>query len=57
MLLEPEIPFRYVHWEKWTAKEPFDIVCLTRSPLYTPEESDFLYDEIRTRFIDEPGRA
>jgi len=32
---------------------PFDVVCLARSPAYTPAESDALFDEIRDLFIDE----
>ena len=37
----------------YRAAEPFDIVCLTRSPQYTPVEADAIFDAIRERFIDE----
>lgn len=51
--LEPPVPFRKLYWKNFRADGPSDIVCLTRSPDYTPVESDQLYDEIRGRFIDE----
>jgi hypothetical protein len=35
------------------ATEPFDVICLVRSPGFTPEAADAIYDEIRGRFIDE----
>ena len=50
---EPEIPFRYLHWPDFRSDEPFDVICLTRSPNYTPAASDAIYDAIRERFIDE----
>ena len=51
--LEPLVPFTKLHWKDFQVEESFDFVCLTRSPDYTPPESDELYDEIRQRFIDE----
>ena len=45
---EPPVPFRQVPWEEFQAQEPYDLVCLTRSPSYTPEASDYLFDEIRS---------
>lgn len=51
--LESEVPFRYMHWPEYVADEPFDVICLVRSPEYTPEASDRLYAEIKERFIDE----
>ena len=38
---------------EYEATEPFDLICLARSPSYTPEAADAVYDEIRSRFIDE----
>jgi hypothetical protein len=53
--LEPKVPFRAVPWRAFQATGRFDVVCLARSPAYTPAESDALFDEIRDRFIDETG--
>jgi hypothetical protein len=39
------------------APEGFDVICLARSPDFTPAELDPLFDEIRERFIDEEGFA
>ncbi len=50
---EPLVPFAQVPWVDFHASEPYDIVCLTRSPSYTPETSDRLFDAIRQQFIDE----
>jgi hypothetical protein len=51
--LEPMVPFAWVPSTKFEASEPYDVVCLARSPAFTPAESDELFDEIRKRFIDE----
>lgn len=51
--LEPKVPFRSVPWRTFQAAGEFDVVCLARSPSFTPAESDILFDEIRERFIDE----
>jgi hypothetical protein len=40
-------------WCEYQASEPFDIVCLTRSPEYTPADADPIFDAIVERFIDE----
>lgn len=56
-LLEPKVPFSWVPWPEFRATEPFDVVCLARSPGFTPPESDALFDEIRERFIDETAWA
>lgn len=50
---EPPIPFTFHPWREYQATEPFDVICLTRSPQYTPTEIDSLFDAIRERFIDE----
>jgi hypothetical protein len=51
--LEPAVPYRSTRWEKFLAKDPFDFVCLTRSPSYAPVTADPLFDLIRETFIDE----
>jgi UPF0489 domain len=54
---EPKVPFRWVPSTEFAADEPYDVVCLARSPAFTPSESDELFDEIRERFIDETAFA
>jgi hypothetical protein len=39
-------------WREFEATEPFDVICLARSPDYTPAELDPLFDVIRERFVD-----
>jgi len=51
--LEPAVPYRSTHWEDFQADSPFDFICLTRSPPYTPVTADPLYDEIRAAFVEE----
>lgn len=55
--LEPKVPFRRVPWQKYKADAPFDFICLTRSPEFTPAEADPIYDAIRERFIAELPRS
>jgi hypothetical protein len=50
---DPPVPFTTKVWREYQASEPFDIVCLTRSPEYTPAEADPIFDAIVNRFIDE----
>jgi hypothetical protein len=50
---EPTVPFQAVIWDQFQADQPFDFICLARSPPFTPPESDPIFDEIRERFIDE----
>jgi hypothetical protein len=50
---DPPVPFTTNVWREYQASEPFDIVCLTRSPQYTPAEADAIFDAIAERFIDE----
>lgn len=54
---EPRVPFAFVQWTEFWAPAPFDIVCLARSPAFTPPEADAIFDEIRERFIDEDALA
>ena len=48
---DPPVPFTANVWREYQASEPFDVVCLTRSPQYTPAEADPIFDAIRERFI------
>lgn len=50
--IEPAIPFSFCYWEEFQVEKPFDIVCLTRSPAFTPIESDNLFNIIQEKFID-----
>jgi hypothetical protein len=50
--LEPRVPYRSTRWDKFSAEGPFDFVCLTRSPPYTPVTADPLFDVIRETFLD-----
>jgi len=50
---DPKVPFVAVPHERFMATQPFDFICLTRSPAFTPAESDELFQEIRDLFIDE----
>jgi hypothetical protein len=50
---DPKVPLKHMNWENFDAAAPFDLICLARSPDYTPAELDLLFDEIREKFIDE----
>lgn len=50
---EPRVPFRAVAWDQFQADQPFDFICLARSPPFTPAESDPIFDAIRQQFIEE----
>ena len=50
--LEPPVPYRSTRWESFQADGPFDFVCLTRSPPFTPPTADPLYDAIRDALFD-----
>lgn len=50
---EPPVPFHWTLLQQFQAQEPYDVICLARSPAFTPESADVVYDEIRTRYIDE----
>ena len=45
--LEPRVPFRALPWPQYTAPAPFDLICLARSPDYTPATCDPLFDATR----------
>jgi hypothetical protein len=49
---EPRVPFRHGSWRDFHAERPFDLVCLARSPTYTPPGADAIFDAIRERFVD-----
>jgi hypothetical protein len=49
---EPPVPYRSFPAEDYTADGRFDFVCLTRSPPYTPETADRLFELICDEFID-----
>lgn len=49
--VEPPVPYRSLHWESFTADAPYDLVCLTRSPPYSPPTADPLFDAIHATFI------
>jgi hypothetical protein len=51
--LEPAVPVKEIRWPDYQADGPFDLVCLARSPAFTPPESDAIFDEIRRRYVDE----
>lgn len=50
---EPRVPFAQHRADSFHTDEPFDLVCLARSPPYSPAEADVIFDTIRKRFIDE----
>lgn len=39
---EPRLPFRTLSWVDFQSPDPFDVICLARSPSFTPPESDAL---------------
>lgn len=55
--LDPPVPFRHMGWPQFTASEPFDVICLARSPEFTPATCDPLFDLIGDRFIVELAPA
>jgi len=50
---DPPVSFTTNVWREYRALKPFDVVCLTRSPEYTPAEADPIFDAIVERFIDD----
>lgn len=50
--VEPPVLFSWVPWARFKAAEPYDYICLTRSPEFTPAEADPIYDVIRDRFVE-----
>ncbi len=53
---EPSVPYRSIRGEDFQADAPYDFVCLTRSPPYTPATADPLFDAIRSRFVRDEGQ-
>ncbi len=51
---EPRVPFKMLRWDTgYQGEEPFEVVCLARSPAFKPPAADGLFDAIRETFIDE----
>lgn len=50
--LEPEVSYRSCAAGDFEAEAPYDFVCLTRSPPYTPRTADPLYEQIIDAFIE-----
>ena len=50
---EPPVSYRSMHHEEFQTSGPFDFICLTRSPPYTPVTADPLFEMIRRKFIVE----
>ncbi len=48
--LEPEVPFKAIHYPDFRSTAPYDLIFLTQSPSYTPKESDKLIPIIRSYF-------
>jgi hypothetical protein len=40
--IELDIPYKILPWKKFRTYEPFDYMALSRSPGFTPSESDGL---------------
>lgn len=57
LALEPPVRFDWMRWQRFQATEPFDVICLARSPSVPPNAADAIYDEIRSRFVDESAMA
>lgn len=50
---EPRVPFAAVAGPQFRAADQFDVICLCRSPGFTPAAADAIFDAIREQFIDE----
>lgn len=55
--LEPPVPVVEIPAVDYRAPAGFDFIFLARSPEYTPEAADAIFDEIRARYIDEGALA
>jgi hypothetical protein len=53
MAFEPAVSIRSTRLEEFKADAGYDVICLCRSPEYTPEAADRLYDAIRAAFVTE----
>lgn len=54
--IDVSIPFTQVRAEDFHTESLYDMICLTRSPLYTPPLADRLYQDIREKFVIEDSR-
>jgi len=50
---EPRVPMAQIPQETYSSADPFDFLFLAKSPQFTPEAADALYEQIRTEFIRE----
>lgn len=50
--LEPPVSFQRVLFTDFEATDPYDLVCITRSPQYAPPKADVVYDRIIENFIE-----
>ncbi|OZC91750.1 hypothetical protein CH254_04530 [Rhodococcus sp. 06-412-2C] len=50
--LEPAVPYNSQNWRNFQADQPYDFVCLTRSPQYSPATADPLFEVIADLFIE-----
>ncbi|MBV9488043.1 MAG: UPF0489 family protein [Frankiaceae bacterium] len=50
--LEPPVPYASTRWEQFQADVPYDFICLTHSPPFTPESADPLFAVIRDQLIE-----
>ncbi|MBT0568648.1 UPF0489 family protein [Williamsia sp. CHRR-6] len=48
---EPAIPYHSTHAERFVTTEPYDFICLTKSPGFTPPTADPLFDLILSEFF------
>ena len=48
--LEPEVPFRRIHFTDFQSDGQYDLIFLTQSPSYTPKSSDLLIPLIKSYF-------
>jgi hypothetical protein len=48
---DPPVPIRASRWEQYTADGPFDFVCVTRSPPYTPPTADPVFEALVEAFV------
>jgi hypothetical protein len=51
--LEPPVPFSKVRCSDFQAEHAFDMICIARSPAYTPRDADLIFDDVRREFVDE----
>jgi hypothetical protein len=49
--LEAPVPYRSMRWDSFQAGQPYDFICLTRSPPYCPTTADPLFKAIERTFV------